>query len=248
MSGVDGSVAVVTGASRGIGKDVADALAARGATVIRVARTAERFRVDVSDPEQVAALAREVEEEFGTPTILVNAAGLFGPLDRFRDTDPEAWIETVMVDAIGPYLTCRRFVGGMIEAGWGRIVNFTSAVSLLPPDGIGSAYATAKAALNHLTRHLAADLTGTGVTANVIHPGDVKTGMWADIRDQAEALGEPAAAHTRWATWVEETGGDPPEKAVDLVLRIVESDVNGRFLWIDEPLRTPLPSWDSDGS
>ncbi len=247
MSGVDGAVVVVTGASRGIGKDVADALAARGATVIPVARTAERFRVDVSNPEQVAALARVVEEEFGAPTILVNAAGVFGPLDRFRDTDPEAWIRTVMVDAIGPYLTCRAFVGGMIEAGWGRIVNFTSAVSLLPPDGIGSAYATAKAALNHLTRHLAADLDGTGVTANVIHPGDIKTAMWADIRDQAEALGEPAAAHARWATWVEETGGDPPEKAVDLVLRIVESDVNGRFLWIDEPLRKPLPSWDSAG-
>ena len=244
MAGIDGAVAVVTGASRGIGKDVAEALAARGATVIPVARTAERFRVDVSDPEQVAALAREVEDEFGRPTILVNAAGVFGPLERFRDTDPEAWVETVMVDTIGPYLTCRAFVGGMLEAGWGRIVNLTSAASLLPPDGIGSAYATAKTALNHLTRHLAADLAGTGVTANVIHPGEIRTAMWAEIRDQAEQLGEVAAANARWATWVEETGGDPPAKAVDLVVRIIESDVNGQFLWIDEPLRAPIQSWD----
>ena len=244
MAGIDGAVAVVTGASRGIGKDVAEELAARGATVIPVARTAERFRVDVSDPKQVAALAREVGDEFGRPTILVNAAGVFGPLERFRDTDPEAWVETVMVDTIGPYLTCRAFVGGMLEAGWGRIVNLTSAASLLPPDGLGSAYATAKAALNHLTRHLAADVEGTGVTANVIHPGDVKTAMWAEIRDDAERLGDLAATHARWAAWVEETGGDPPAKAVDLVVRIIENDVNGQFLWIEEPLRKPIPSWD----
>ncbi len=243
MGGIEGAVAVVTGASRGLGKDVAEALATRGAQVIPVARSAGRFRVDVSDPTQVAELARDVEEAFGRPTILVNAAGIFGPLERFRDTDPAAWVETMMVDAIGPYLTCRAFVGGMLDAGWGRIVNLTSAASLLPPDGLGSAYATAKTALNHLTRHLAADLEGTGVTANVIHPGDVKTAMWAEIRDDAERLGDVAAPYARWAAWVDETGGDPPSKAVDLVVRIIESDVNGRFLWIDDPLRAPLSSW-----
>ena len=181
MSGIEGAVAVVTGASRGVGRDVAEVLATRGAQVIRVARTAERFCVDVRDPTQVAELAKEVEEEFGRPTILVNAAGMFGPLERFRDTDPAAWIETLVVDAIGPYLTCRAFVGGMLEMGWGRIVNVSSAAALSPPTAIASAYATAKSALNQLTRHLAADVEGTGVTANVIHPGDVRTAMWAEI-------------------------------------------------------------------
>ena len=114
---------MVTGASRGLGKEVAEALAARGAQVIPVARTAEQFRVDVTDQEQVAGLAREVEQAFGPPTILVNAAGRFGPLERFRDTDPAAWVDTMMVDAIGPYLMCRAFVNGMLDAGWGRIVN-----------------------------------------------------------------------------------------------------------------------------
>lgn len=243
LRGVEGAVAVVTGASRGVGKDVAEALANRGAQVISVARTAERFRVDVRDPKQVAEMAKEVEEEFGRPTILVNAAGIFGPLGRFRDNDPVAWVETLMVDAIGPYLTCRAFLGGMLEAGWGRIVNVTSAASLHPPGAIASAYSTAKVALNQLTRHLAADVEGTGVTANVIHPGDVRTAMWAEIRDEAERLGEVAVPLARWAAWVDETGGDPPSKAVELVLRIIESDVNGRFLWIDEPLRAPIPSW-----
>ena len=72
----------------------------------------------------------------------------------------------------------------MLEAGWGRIVNVTSAASLHPPGPLNSAYGTAKAALNQFTRHLAAEIAGSGVTANVIHPGDVKTDMWADIRDE----------------------------------------------------------------
>jgi hypothetical protein len=81
----------------------------------------------------------------------------------------------------------------------------------------------------------------------VIHPGDVRTAMWADIRDQAARLGEVAQPFTEWADWVEETGGDPPAKAVDLVLQILESDVNGRFLWVEEPLQPPIPSW-GDGA
>ncbi len=234
---------MVTGGSRGLGRDIADALVAGGATVVPVARSVERFRVDLRDPDQVARLAREVAGEFGAPTLLVNAAGVFGPLERFRDADPAAWVETMMVDAIGPYLMCRAFVGGMIEAGWGRIVNVSSAASLHPPAAVASAYATAKAALNQMTRHLAADLAGTGVTANVIHPGDVRTAMWAEIRAEAARVGEAAASLADWASWVEETGGDPPEKAVELVLRIIESDVNGQFLWIDEPLRAPIASW-----
>ena len=100
-----------------------------------------------------------------------------------------------------------------------------------------------RSALNQLTRHLAADVEGTGVTANVIHPGDVRTAMWAEIRDEAERLGEIAMSLAQWASWVDETGGDPSSKAVELVVRIIEGDVNGQFLWIDDPLRAPVPSW-----
>ena len=83
----------------------------------------------------------------------------------------------------------------MLESGWGRIVNITSAASLHPPGPINSAYGTAKAALNQLTRHLAAEVAGSGVTANVIHPGDVRTAMWADIGTGAAA--GPGAAELR---------------------------------------------------
>ena len=93
-----------------------------------------------------------------------------------------------MANTVSAYLTCRAFVGGMIDMGWGRIVNVTSAASLHEPGPINSAYGRSKAALNQFTRHLAAEIAGTGVTANVIHPGDVKTDMWAEIRDAAERL------------------------------------------------------------
>jgi NAD(P)-dependent dehydrogenase (short-subunit alcohol dehydrogenase family) len=241
---LDGKVAVVTGASRGLGKEIAEALAAQGARVATVARTAERFRCDVSRVEEVERLAAQVRDELGAPQVLVNAAGVFGPILPLSRSDPRRWVETIGVDLLGPYLTCRAFAPGMVELGWGRIVNLTSAASLHPPGPLGSAYATAKAGLNQLTRHLAAELVGTGVTANVVHPGDVKTEMWADIRDQSAALGEEGAAFRQWVDWVEETGGDPPWKAVELVLRVVEGDVNGAFLWIDEPLQAPIPSWE----
>jgi NAD(P)-dependent dehydrogenase (short-subunit alcohol dehydrogenase family) len=258
-------VAVVTGAGRGLGRAVALALAERGHPIVGVARdgaalaeTSDLVRAagglmvsrptDVADPDAVEELAAFVHAQLGAPSILVNAAGIFGPIAMIRDSDPRAWVQTVMIDGIAPYLTTRQFVGGMIDAGWGRIVNITSAASLHPPGALNSAYATAKVALNQLTRHIAAEVAGTGVTANVIHPGDVKTEMWRDIRDRVAVMGPEAEPYRQWAAWVEETGGDPPEKAVQLVLRLTSdegADTNGQFCWVDEPLQAPIPSWDA---
>jgi NAD(P)-dependent dehydrogenase (short-subunit alcohol dehydrogenase family) len=260
-------VAVVTGAGRGLGRAVAVALAQRGHPVVGVARdaaqlaeTADLIRAeggrmlsrptDVSDPKAVATLASFVHEQLGPPSILVNAAGMFGPIAMIRDSDPSEWVQTVMVDAIAPYLTIRAFVGGMIDAGWGRIVNVTSAASLHPPGTLNSAYGTSKVALNQLTRHLAAEIEGSGVTANVIHPGDVKTDMWKDIHDRVAVMGPEAEAFRQWAAWVKETGGDPPHKAVDLVLRLTSddgADVHGQFCWVEDPLQAPIASWGEAG-
>jgi NAD(P)-dependent dehydrogenase (short-subunit alcohol dehydrogenase family) len=240
---LQGHVAVVTGASRGVGQKIAEALEQRGMVVASVARSAARFTADVSDPVDVARLKTAVETELGEPTVVINAAGIFGPIALVKDGDPREWVETIMIDAVGPYLVSRAFLGGMVDAKWGRIVNLSSAASLHTPGPMNSAYGTAKVALNQFTRHLAAELEGTGVTANVIHPGDVKTAMWADIRDKKNAVGPEASGYDRWVKWVDETGGDQPEKAARLVIDIIESDVNGRFLWIDDPLQTPIPSW-----
>ena len=81
------------------------------------------------------------------------------------------------------------------------------------------------------------------MTANVFHPGDVKTEMWADIRDQPAALGPVADDYARWVAWVEETGGDPPEKAADLVLRVVGDDAaRERPVPLDRGRRSRHPS------
>ena len=257
-------MAVVTGGGRGLGRGVALGLAGAGATVLAVARDTDQLgetqrlaaglpgsvtaiACDVADPAAVAALGDRVREQHGVPTILVNAAGMFGPIALIRDVDPDAWVRTIQVDAIAPFLMVRAFLGGMLDTGWGRIVNVTSAASLHPPGPLNSAYGTAKVALNQLTRHLAAEIAGSGVTANVIHPGDVRTDMWADIRDKVASLGPVAEGYRSWVEWVDATGGDPPGKAVDLVLRLTSdagSGINGRFCWIDEPLQPPIDSWD----
>ena len=99
--------------------------------------------------------------------------------------------------------------------------------------------------MNQLTRHLAAEITNTGVTANVIHPGDVKTNMWKTIRSEISNLGPEADDYRNWVSWVNETGGDPPAKAADLIIKLVEEGekINGRFLWIQDGLQDPIESW-----
>jgi NAD(P)-dependent dehydrogenase (short-subunit alcohol dehydrogenase family) len=245
---LEGQVAVVTGASRGIGHAIAQGLAARGARVASLSRSGGpvglAVSADVRDPADVERARAEVERELGPASVLVNAAGVFGPIALVVDTDPQRWIDTLMVDMVGAYLTCRAFAPAMIDGGFGRIVNVTSAASLHPPGPTNSAYGTSKVALNQFTRHLAAELAGTGVTANVVHPGDVRTEMFEDIKRQAAALGPEAADYHAWVAWMDETGGDPPTKAADLVARIIASDVTGAFLWIDDPLQAPIPSWE----
>jgi NAD(P)-dependent dehydrogenase (short-subunit alcohol dehydrogenase family) len=258
-----GKVAVVTGGGRGLGREVAVALAQCGAKVAVVARTAPQVEetvdralssggrgigmaLDVSDPAAVEQMTRRVHDELGPASILVNAAGVFGPIRLVAESDPAEWIQTLSINTIGPYLTCRAFVGDMLAAGWGRIINFSSAASLHRPGPLNSAYGTSKVALNQFTRHLAAELAGTGVTANVIHPGEVKTAMWAAIRDEAARLGDAAEGYRQWAESVGETGGDDPQKTVDLVLSIIRSpdpSHTGKFLWIEGGMQKPIASW-----
>jgi NAD(P)-dependent dehydrogenase (short-subunit alcohol dehydrogenase family) len=258
-----GKVSVVTGAGRGIGRHAALRLAELGSPVALISRSDDQLRevadkivgnggralaiaADISRAESMPIVKERIERELGAPSILVNAAGVFGPIQLIRKTDPHAWIETLMVNTVGAYLTCRAFVAGMIEQGWGRIINVSSAAALSQPGPTNSAYGTSKAALNHFTRHLAAEVEGLGVTANAIHPGEVKTAMWAEINKAAEEPGSSAERHRKWARWVAETGGDDPAKAADLIARLVSdkaASINGRFLWFRDGLKSPVPSW-----
>jgi NAD(P)-dependent dehydrogenase (short-subunit alcohol dehydrogenase family) len=265
MNSLAGKVAVITGASRGLGERAAFRLSQNGAAVALVARSAAQLEKHVQTikeaggaaiaiptdltnltPDGASAIRSQVEAGLGTPTILINGAGIFGPIRLIKDVDPEAWLDTIKINTFSAFLLCQTFLNGMINAGWGRIVNITSAAALHEPGPINSAYATSKVALNQLTRHLAAELTGTGVTANVIHPGDVKTYMWQEIRDTVNQMGPEAEAYRQWASWVAETGGDDPEKAADLIVQLMSdeaSETTGQFLWIADGLQNPIPSW-----
>jgi NAD(P)-dependent dehydrogenase (short-subunit alcohol dehydrogenase family) len=263
MIDLTGKTALVTGAGRGLGRRVACGLARCGAKIALVARNLDPLRetareiqlvggaalVLPADVSQIAAIDRvkaQVEAELGPPQILINAAGVFGPIQPVKDSDPKRWIETLAINTVGPYLTCRAFAGGMIERGWGRIINFSSAAALHPPGPLNSAYGTSKVALNHFTRHLAAELAGTGVTANVIHPGEVKTEMWSTIRQESQTTGLAGEGYRAWAEQVAKTGGDDPQLALDLILDLIDDKsaaINGQFLWIAGGQQTPIPSW-----
>jgi NAD(P)-dependent dehydrogenase (short-subunit alcohol dehydrogenase family) len=255
-------VAVVTGASGGLGREVAIALAAAGAQVVLFARSAvgltESARLtreaggrqplavegDVSSPDDVQRLAAAAAS-FGPVSVLVNAAGTFGPIATVADSDRDEWVQTLLTNTVGPYLTARAFVPLMIEMGWGRIVNVSSAAAFMDAGPLNSAYSVSKTALNRFTRHLAAELLGTGVNVNVLHPGSLKTPMWADIRRKAER--HPEAQVLRdWAALVDETGGDSMDEAVHLVMSLVDprSELSGSFCWpANMHISEPLPTW-----
>ncbi len=262
-SALAGKVAVVTGAGRGLGQFVACGLAARGARVAAIARTEAQvcetidqirtaggtglpLAADVSCPDDVERLAADVHAQLGPVSVLINAAGIFGPIQTVADSDPRRWCETIAINTLGPYLLCRALLPDMLQAGWGRIINFSSAAALHTPGPLNSAYGTSKVALNQFTRHLAAELAETQITACVLHPGEVQTAMWAAIRDEAQTTGEQGAGYRQWVQDVAASGGDPPQKALDLVLEIIErrdTSDNGKFLWIARGIQSPIASW-----
>ena len=255
--------AVVTGAGSGVGAVVARTLARHGVRVALVGRRQDRlgevaaaitgagaaaaaFPCDVSDAAAVEALRALVTARFGAPHILFNGAGLFGECLTIAESSPEAWLETVRINTFGPYLVCRAFLAGMIHHGWGRIFNVSSAAALSPVYHVSCAYQLSKVALNHFTRQLAQELEGTGVTANVLHPGEVKTEMFSAIKADAASRSGAGRGMLKWVERVELSGGDPPEKTADLVLEMLQpahDAVTGRFLWIKDGLKAPMPSW-----
>jgi NAD(P)-dependent dehydrogenase (short-subunit alcohol dehydrogenase family) len=257
-------IAVVTGAGSGVGAAVATGLARAGVRVALVGRTAAKlertqaaiaasgdaaetriFACDVSQPEQVAALHAAVCSQMGDAQVLVNNAGLHTEFLPIRESTPEKWIETLNVNVVGPYLLTRYFLSGMMVRGWG-VINVSSAAGLGAPNNMASIYQLSKVTLNFFTRQLAVEVAGSGVTVNAIHPGEVKTEMWAAIKAEATKRQVSDGGGLRWANMVEETGGDPPEKAADLVLEILSPEydsVNGQFLWIKNGLSRRRATW-----
>ncbi len=193
------SGAVVTGAGRGIGRAVAEALASRGHHVVLAARTTHEIEsvataigasggratavpADVSDADSVLALARAAEDAAGPIEVLVNNAGIgsSAPLARI---ELDEWNRVMAVNATGAFLCIRAFAPSMAARGYGRIVNVAS-VAALTGAPYTATYAASKHAVMGVTRSVAAELAPRGVTVNAVCPGYVDTAMTDETLDR----------------------------------------------------------------
>jgi NAD(P)-dependent dehydrogenase (short-subunit alcohol dehydrogenase family) len=194
MSALAGRGALVTGGSRGIGRCTALHLASLGARVVVTGRTVDALeavaaeiggvavRMDLLDRAQTQEAIVEIQDRFGAIDILVNNAGIAdgAPLTRTSD---ELWDRIFQVNAHGTLALCRAFLPAMAKRGWGRVVNVSSLAGL---SGMAytSAYCASKHAVVGLTRALAMEYVGTGVTINAVCPGWVETDILRDAVDR----------------------------------------------------------------
>ncbi|MGN6607897.1 MAG: SDR family NAD(P)-dependent oxidoreductase [Jatrophihabitans sp.] len=181
--------AIVTGASSGIGLEIATILARRGNSVVLVARSEDRLRelagrlgagahvvpCDLADRDARAALPARVAELGLVPEILVNNAG-FSTMGPVASSDAEAEVGMLEVDVVAVADLCSRFVPGMVARGRGAVLNVASTAAFQPLPG-QAGYAAAKAFVLSYTQSLAGELRGTGVTATALGPGPVHTGF-----------------------------------------------------------------------
>jgi len=181
----EGRVAIVTGASSGIGEATADLLEERGARVVRFSRSTSG---DVSDEADVSLLF----EKSGPCDILVNNAGSID-VAPLHEMSTEAWDRTFAVNVRGAYLTCKYALKSMLVRRSGVIVNVASISGVVGPQKFPgfTAYCASKAALISLTESLAVEVKEHGIRVNCISPGSVDTKMWAEVSGGAPASMTP---------------------------------------------------------
>lgn len=215
-------VALVTGANRGIGLEVARQLAQKGMTVIMGTRILEKglaaaeklpegegrvmpYQLDVKDHKSIDQLAKWVEQEFGHLEILVNNAGiLYDTWQRASTADLNVVQEAYATNTLGAWRVCQALLPLIRQSQSGRIVNVSSGAGSLASMSAGTpAYSTSKAALNAFTRLLAAELEGTGILVNAVCPGWVATEMGG-------AGGRPVADGAAGIVWAATLPDDGP--------------------------------------
>jgi NAD(P)-dependent dehydrogenase (short-subunit alcohol dehydrogenase family) len=192
---------------------------------------------DIANPSAPERVVADVRSQLGDPAVLVNAAGIFGPLAPLVQTDPDEWARTFAVNVVAPYRFARAVLRPMLANGFGRIVNISSLAATGPACTLNSAYSATKVALNRWTAVLARELEGTGVTANALHPGDLRTRMWEEI--DAAASRADAADFRACADRVSDAGDDPDAAARRIVAIVHDSDAQTGIFSVGADGSTP---------
>lgn len=242
---LDGKVALITGASYGIGMAMAKALARAGATIVfndrnpeRVATALEDYKsegidargyiFDVTDEDAVKEYIAKIFSEVGIIDILVNNAGIIKRIPALEMNAAE-FREVIDIDLTGPFIMAKAVAPGMIKKGGGKIINICSMMSELGRETV-SAYASAKGGLKMLTRNLACEWAEHNIQVNGIGPGYIATPQTAPLREEGHPFNSFIIGRTPAARW-----GTPEDlQGPAIFLASHASDfVNGHILYVD---------------
>ncbi|HZQ36120.1 MAG TPA: SDR family NAD(P)-dependent oxidoreductase [Dehalococcoidia bacterium] len=246
-SKLQGRVALITGAGRGIGQAISCLFAAEGASLMLASRTAEELErtarecrargaacevgtCDVSDREAVQRLVDSAMQRFERIDVLVNAAGIYGPIGPAVEVDAHAWMRTLEVNTFGTFNVCQAVLPHMMARGGGRIVNFSGGGAATPLPRF-SAYAVSKAAVVRLTETLAEEVKARGITINAISPGFIDTQMQDEVLRAGEAAGDLLGrVRALRETGAGKTPIDVPAKLALFLASDDSRDLTGRVL------------------
>ena len=257
---LQGKVAIVTGGGRGIGETIALAFAREGGRLAIASRTqAELDQVaariqelgaqvqaictDVSSRDDVVRLIETTLATYGQIDILVNAAGVYGPIGPMWDVDIDEWIRAMQINLFGTFMCCHTVLPHMIERRQGKIVNFSGGGATSPLSRF-TAYGVSKTAIVRLTETLAQEVKEFNIQANAVAPGAVDTRLQDDVLAAGERAGDLLECIHRLRETGE--GGVPRELPAELVVFLASDDSDGLTGKLIAAPYDGWQSWDAD--